>query len=93
MATGKAPRTAQVQVPVLREVLARLGSEKGNALVGEVYDLVTGAVMESFEKLDISPIIKAAAKGPVDLVLAGGRGIVMDWARRQTSQGTPPSQA
>lgn len=93
MAAAKTPRTAHVKVPVLRELLGQLGSEKGTELVGECYDLVTGAVLEAFDKLDISPFLKAAAAGPIDLVLKGGRAIVVDWARRQTATTTPPPQS
>ncbi|WP_224369722.1 hypothetical protein [Hyalangium versicolor] len=97
MGTQGSPRSgkkmARVNVPVLREVLQRLGSEKGIALVGECYDLVSSAALDAFDQLDVNPLLKSAARGPIEMVVAGGRGIVIDWAHKQLPNTQVPPQA
>jgi hypothetical protein len=75
--------TRRKHFPVLNEVLAKIGTEKGQQLVGEVYDLATGAVLQAFDELDVNPFLKAGLRGPLDMVVQAGRGIVVQWAQSQ----------
>lgn len=85
MASSTGKNMARISVPVLREVVERLGSEKGVVLVGECYDLVTGALMDAFASAKLPVWVKAAAEGPMKMVTEAGRAAVIDWAKKQVS--------
>jgi hypothetical protein len=72
-----------VKVPVLRELLAQLGTEKGVRLVGETCDLMSAALWEAFEKVQLHPMFKSMARGPLEMAMMMGKEQAQAWARRQ----------
>jgi hypothetical protein len=79
-------RLASVQVAALAGMVLQLGAERTAQVVVEVYDVSTAALLDGFEGLNLSPLVKNMARKPIEGLTAAGRERVREWAVRTLPQ-------